>query len=341
MILLVTAPFFEEELERLRRFGDVAYRPWKANGRAHTAEELIAMLHETGAQGLIVEHDPVPAEVFAVDSLQWVGVCRGTPSNVDVAAATRHGVPVFRTPARNAQAVAEYVIGEVIAMLRHIPESRAWLRERRWTDSSHASYLQFRGSELSGKTIGLVGLGGVGRRLAALLRPFGCRIQYFDPHLEASPDPGYAPVALEELFATSDIVSVHLPVTKETQGMIDGRLLGLMKKDAIFVNSARAAVVERTALLAALKERSIAGAIVDVYYAEPPDERDYELVDLPNVQATPHLAGNTFEVDRYHARMMLDALSEWLQRAVGTELLYNPEALARLRGRPEAGGSLV
>lgn len=328
MNILLTAPFAPDEISRLERFGDVTYRPWKANGREHAPEQLRSMLLETGANALIVEHDVVDSSVLEAVPLEFIGVCRGTPSNVDVAAATRLGIPVFHTPARNAQAVAEYVVCETIAMLRKAEAGKAWLKQRQWTDSSHESYLQFRGREIAGKTIGFVGLGGVGRRLAGLLKHFGCRIQYFDPYLKASPDPEYVAVDVESLFASSDVVSVHLPVTPETTGMIDERLFRLMKPEAIFVNSARAAVVERESLYRALSNGTIGGAVLDVFYSEPPDANDYEIIDLRNVSATPHIAGNTAEVDRYHADMMLSALEQWTSKPKSAELLYNPEVLA-------------
>lgn len=314
MNILVTAPFAEEDLAKLEAFGHVTYRPWKANGDKHTEQQLIDMLKETGARGLVVEHDPVSSTVIDAAELAWIGVCRGTPSNVDVAYATRKRIPVFTTPARNAQAVAEYVIGELICMLRKIPESRTWLLDRKWTGSSHESYLNFRGKELAGKKVGLVGLGGVGQRIAGLLKAFGCQIQYVDPYLTSAPIPEYIPVSMEVLFTTSDIVSVHLPVTEETIGSIDSSLLELMKPDAIFVNSARAAVVDRDSLHKVLIEGRIGGAILDVFYSEPPDDKDYELIQLPCVSATPHLAGNTFEVDRYHAVIMIDELARWTKK---------------------------
>ncbi|CAM3420354.1 NAD(P)-dependent oxidoreductase [Marinicrinis lubricantis] len=328
MNILVTAPFEEEDILKLQRFGSVIYRPWKTNNHPFSPSELIQLLSESDADALIIEHDTVTSTVFEQIDLKFIGVCRGTPSNVDLAAATRHHVPVFHTPARNAQAVAEYVLAEIISMLRKIPESKRWLQERSWTGLSHDSYLQFRGTELSGKTVGLVGLGGVGRRIAQLLKAFGCQIQYFDPYLAASPDPDYRSTRIEHVFATSDIVSIHLPVTKETIGSIDSRLLRQMKPDAIFVNSARAAVVDRKSLFQVLKEGSISGAIVDVFYAEPPDDEDYEMMNLPNVSATPHIAGNTFEVDKHHAEIMLEALHSWEQKHQPPKYLVNPEVQA-------------
>jgi D-3-phosphoglycerate dehydrogenase len=175
----------------------------------------------------------------------------------------------------------------------------------------------------------MVGFGGVGQRVAGVLKGFSCGIQYYDPYLTQSPHPDYAPRTLEDIFMTSDIVSVHLPVTEETKGLIGERLLNLMKPGAILVNSARASVIERDALLGVLKEKRIAGAILDVFYHEPPDESDYELIMLPNVYATPHIAGASYEVDDHSAVMMNAVLEQWfVHQNRNIRQLANPQAVS-------------
>jgi D-3-phosphoglycerate dehydrogenase len=124
-------------------------------------------------------------------------------------------------------------------------------------------------------------------------------------------DPAWRSVSLEEVFATSDIVSIHLPVTEQTKGLIDYSLLSKMKPDAIFVNTARAIVVKRDDLLRVLEEGKIRGAILDVFDHEPPDEIDYRIIDHPNVLPTPHIAGATFEVEDHHVTIMNKTLVDW------------------------------
>ncbi|WP_218094770.1 NAD(P)-dependent oxidoreductase [Paenibacillus solanacearum] len=337
MNMLVTAPYSNEALQQLERYGTVHFRPWKPHGRAFHSDELIRLLQETGADALITEHDHVDASVIETANLKFIGVCRGTPSNVDVAAATRRGIPVFNTPARNAQAVAELVTAALIVFLRKMREGEAWLKSGQWKQDAHESYLYFRGHELCGRTVGMVGFGGVGQRVAAVLSGFDCKIQYYDPYLKQPPKPEYVPLSLEDIFSTSDIVSIHLPVTAETTGSINERLFGMMKPDAIFVNSARASVVQRDALYSALKERRIGGAILDVFYNEPPDASDYELISLPNVYATPHIAGASFEVDGYSVKIMNDVLKEWFvhgNRSI--RQLVNPSVLPLLESQQTA-----
>jgi len=153
----------------------------------------------------------------------------------------------------------------------------------------------------------MVGFGAVGQRIARLVSAFPCKVQFYDPFVESFDDE-YLRVSLEEVFSSSDIVSINLPVTDQTRGMIDKKLIDKMRSDAIFVNTARAAVVNRNDLLEALANKRIRGAVLDVFDNEPPDEVDYRIIHLPNVLATPHIAGATFEVEDHHAHIMNEAL---------------------------------
>lgn len=309
MRILITAPYNEKARKDLAGvFGDIIYRPWKTLGRAYNEKELMALLGETGAEALITEHDQVTKEVIeAYPGLQFIGVCRGTPSNVSLETASQKGIPVFHTPARNAQAVAEMFVANVITLLRNTLAGWQWLTQENWEEGAHTSYLQFKGNELAGKTIGMVGFGAVGQRIAKLVKAFPCPICFYDPFIDV-PHPAYKKVSLEEVFETSDIVSINLPVTEQTKGMIDKKLLSKMKSDSVFVNTARASVVKREDLLYVLEEKLIRGAILDVFDHEPPDALDYKIIHLPNVLATPHIAGATFEVEDHHAAIMNEAL---------------------------------
>ena len=330
MKILVTAPYHEQGLLELKlNFGDIIYKPWKENDRAFNEQELLHLLYETEAEALITEHDHVTERVINENAhLQYIGVCRGTPSNVALDAATLHKIPVFYTPARNAQAVVEMFIANTITFMRHIIPGMNWLKERKWEAGAHTSYLQFKGSELAGKTIGLIGFGAIGQLIAKLVEGYPCAIQYYDPYVDASRFPSYKKLSLEEVFASSDIVSVHLPVTGETKQLIDESLFKLMKPEALFVNTARAVVVNRHDLYDALSQQKIKGAILDVFDNEPPDELDYKIIDLPNVMATPHIAGATFEVEDHHVRILNQALIEWFVRDNKTaDKIYNREII--------------
>lgn len=312
MRILITAPYNEQGREILASaLGEVIYREWKANGRAYHEDELISLIAETDADALITEHDHVTAKVIETyPNLKFIGVCRGTPSNVDIDAAKKNNIPVFHTPARNAQAVAEMFIANVINLMRNTIPSWQWLTGKNWGEGAHTSYLQFKGNELAGKTIGMVGFGAVGQRIADVVKCFPCKIKYYDPFIE-NVNPDYQKTTLEDIFKSSDIVSIHLPVNDQTNGMIDKSLISAMKTDAIFVNTARASVVKRNDLLEAIENNRIRGAVLDVFDYEPPDETDYKLINHPNVLATPHTAGATHEVEDHHVDILNRRILSW------------------------------
>jgi len=146
MKILITAPYNDPAQGVLREhFGEIVYRPWKPHGRAYNEGELIGLLKETQADALITEHDEVTALVIdTFPDLAFIGVCRGTPSNVSVATAKARGIPVFTTPARNAQAVAEMFVANVINLMRNTLAGIDWLQSEKWEKGAHTSYLQLR-----------------------------------------------------------------------------------------------------------------------------------------------------------------------------------------------------
>lgn len=312
MKILITAPYNQQGQNELSvKFGEIIYKEWKQSGRAYNEAELSKLLDETKADALITEHDQVTTKVInAHPHLQFIGVCRGTPSNVDLDAAAKNGIPVFHTPARNAQAVAEMFVANIINLMRNTIPSWQWLAERNWGEGAHTSYLQFKGNELAGKTIGMVGFGAVGQRIAEMVKNFPCTIKFYDPYME-SPDKDFEKTTIQDVFSKSDIVSVHLPVNNETIGMIDKTLFSLMKPTSIFVNTARASVVKRDDLLYALEHGKIGGAVLDVFDHEPPDEKDYRLINHPRVLATPHIAGATHEVEDHHVAILNKKILDW------------------------------
>lgn len=320
MKILITAPYNKHARMVLEKtFGEVCYKPWKPNGRAYNEEELIALLHQTEAEALVTEHDSVTKKVIdTFKKLKFIGVCRGTPSNVDIKTASEYHVPVFYTPARNAQAVAEMFLANVITLLRNTLPAMEWLESESWKAGAHDSYLQFKGNELAGKTIGMVGFGAIGQRIANIALNFPCEVMYYDPYVNDEFE-NASPVSLEEVFSESDVVSIHLPANEQTKEMIGTSLLKLMKKEALFVNTSRASVVKRKDLLEVLLNKNIRGAVLDVFDSEPPDELDYKLIHLPQVLATPHIAGATHEVEDHHAEIMNTNLLSWFVKQNGKE----------------------
>ena len=318
----ILAPFSDAGLERLADRVEVHYESWMDSGRIHDPEELAAKLGVLGASILVIELDFVFEEVFeAAPGLEFVGVCRAATNHVDIQSATTHGVVVVNTPGRNAQAVAEHALGLMLALARRIPEGHSYVMGGRW-ENPVGPYVDLRGVELAGRTLGIVGLGAIGRRLAEMAGAIGMTCVAYDPYVE-SPPQGIRLVDLDELTVHSDFISVHAPLTAETDGLIDSRRLALMKPTAYIVNLSGAGIVDRDGLKTALEDGAIAGAALDVFETQPVAP-DHPLLALDNVVLTPHVGGATDETIERHSQMMASDILRFLdgERPVN---LVNPE----------------
>ena len=265
------------------------------------------------AHVLLTHLAPVTAEVIAAATdLRVIGVTRGGPVNVDLAAATARGIPVVYLPGRNLEAVAEYVIGVVIALTRNIVAGARDLDAGRWD----ARWYRFErtGPQLQTATVGLVGLGAIGSRVATLLAAFGTTVLAADPY--ADPDAARAAgarlVPLAELLASSDVISVHARLTDDTRGMIGAEALAAVKPGAYLVNTARGELVDETAVLHALEDGRLRGAALDVFHPEPPAP-DHPLLGRPDVLPTPHLAGASREVALESIDRVCREVGDWLR----------------------------
>lgn len=216
------------------------------------------------------------------------------PSRVDLEAAKEFKIWVTNQPGSNSVSVAELVFGQMIALVRHTHEANRAVKEDRWSD-----YLKFIGTELAGKTIGIVGLGNIGMRVALRARAFEMDVVVEDPYIPEShvTSLGGKWVGLEELLAESDFVTIHCPLNRETSGMIGRKELALMKRSAFLINAARGGIIDEGALGAVLRERKIAGAALDVVADEPPAQ-NHPLIQLDNVLWTPHLGAVTLEASQ-------------------------------------------
>jgi len=213
------------------------------------------------------------------------------PSRVDLEAAKDCKIWVTNQPGSNAVSVAELVFGQMIALVRHTHAANRAVKENRWSD-----YLKFIGTELAGKTIGIVGMGNIGARVALRARAFEMDLLICDPYIPESHVTalGGKWVELDELLSEADFATIHCPLNRETCGMIGARELALMKASAFLVNAARGGIVDEAALCAALQQKKIAGAALDVIAEEPP-AKDHPLMKLDNVLWTPHLGAVTLE----------------------------------------------
>lgn len=327
MKLYVRAPFSEGGLAELHElFDEVVYDPWTVTGDRYYEDEMLAHLKLERPDALITELDRVTEKVLAgYGGLRFIGDCRGTPANLQVDACTAAGVPILCTPGRNTQAVAEMVVGLILAVYRHIIPAVQWAKDGKWVAGATPYYL-WMGNELQGKKIGFVGFGRISRVVAKILDGFECEISFYDPFI---PDHQgrYHKHSLEEIFSESDIVSLHLPVLDSTRGMITEPLLRSMKETALFVNAARSALVDNRALRSVLEERKIGGAILDVLDTEPPTPEEASVAELPNVLLTPHICGATYEVTNHQSEIMVDRIRKWMAGQSLNEIVYNTEVL--------------
>lgn len=265
------------------------------------------------ASVLMTTFAPVTAEALeACPKLELIVCARGGPVNVDLDAATARRVIVANTPGRNAEAVAEFVLGLMISLVRRIPAAYSYALSG-WTSGREDTFEKPSGPELAGKTLGLVGLGAVGTRVAQLVAPLGMRVIASDPNVSAErmAEAGAQPADLYRLLEDSDVVSVHARVPYSMAPLIGADELAAMRPGAYFINTARATAVDEAALVRALEEGKLAGAALDVLREEPLP-LDHPLRRLDNVVLTPHSAGVSYDVPLHSARLASEALAHWV-----------------------------
>ena len=283
--ILVTEPIAEEGLAALRAAAQVDVRTDLEKDKA----KLLAALPEYDA--LVVRSGTkVTAEVLAAGTrLRVVGRAGTGVDNIDVDAATRQGIVVVNAPASNSVAVAELAIGLILSLSRHIPQAHVSLQGGKWERG------KFMGSEVRGKTLGLVGLGRIGAEVARRARGMEMHVLAYDPVVstERAAQLGVTLATLDDVLSQSDFVSLHVPMVDATRNLINAQRLAQMKPTAYLINAARGGIVDEAALVDALERRQIAGAALDVYEKEPPTAGG--LLGHARVITLPHLGASTLE----------------------------------------------
>jgi D-3-phosphoglycerate dehydrogenase len=292
-----------EDLLHVKTLGTVDYYDTPPQSKA----DLIARLQD--ADVVFLDYSVMDAEVIAAcPKLKFVcflGV--GYSNCIEVAAATKHGVTVSYTPGYGATSVAEFTLGLMLSLVRHIAASYYSLKHGEWLSA------KFQGVDLKGKTLGIVGLGPIGADLARLGAGIGMPLLGWT----RNPASGRAPagmqlVALEEVFAAADVVSIHLSLNAQTERLISRNLLERMKPTAYFINTSRAKLVDNVALAEMLQQNRIAGAALDVHEEEPAP-MNYLFASLPNVLATPHIGYNSKEAGENMLRIAYATLDAFLK----------------------------
>ncbi|GAA2594418.1 hydroxyacid dehydrogenase [Dactylosporangium fulvum] len=304
MKILLTEPIAAAGMDLLRTAGEVHV--------AHVTDPAVLAAGPLAtADALVVRSSPVTAGMLeSAPRLRVVGRHGAGLDGIDLAAAERLAIPVVSTPGANAESVAEFVVLAALTLARRLPPAVAALAGgafpagRSLPSSVVAAGLT--GTMLASRTLGLVGLGAIGRGVAARAQGLGMTVLGYDV-AAVTPPPGVRLVGLDDLLRDSDVVSLHVPQTPQTVGLIGADALTRMRPDALLVNTARAGVVDRTAVLDALDAGRLQGYAVDVFAPEPPDPDD-PLLHHPRVLATPHMAAMTHDA--------LDAMAVAVARGV-------------------------
>jgi phosphoglycerate dehydrogenase-like enzyme len=315
MRALITASFDAACRARLERHMSVVHEDWKVRQSIYfDGAEFARRIREVGADVLVIEADLVHAEVLETCALRMIGCCRGDPVNIDLELATRKGIPVFHTPGRNADAVADLTLAFMLMLARQLGTIHDLFRDGGRIESAGdflKLYTRLTGFELGGRTVGLVGLGAVGREVAARLLAFKARVLAYDPYV-TEPPPGVALRPLDDLLREADVVSLHAPVTPETQNLLSRERLALLRPSAYLVNTARAALTDEDAIYEMLSTGRLAGAALDVL-AEEPLRPGNRFLGLPNAIVTPHIGGATVDVTRHQSEIVVDAIERHLR----------------------------
>lgn len=240
--------------------------------------------------------------------------------NVDVPAASQKGIVVMNAPDGNATTTAEHAISLVMALSRNIPQATASMKAGKWEKK------KFMGREVTGKTLGIVGIGRIGGIAASRAQGLKMRTIAYDPHMprEMAEKIGVELVSLEDLAKRSDYITVHVPMTKETKGLLSTEFFRNMKRDGMFIDCARGGVCDEEALYHALKEEEIAGAALDVFAVEPTTQENCPLLELDNFICTPHLGASTSEAQENVALIIAEQITDYLKRGAVTNAVNVP-----------------
>ena len=284
----------EAVLELKMRFGTVVEMPKSLEKEVADAQVLVVRGRTPDTKELLGK-----APKLRIVARSGAGL-----DNIDLDECKRKGIRVINTPDAPTIAVAELVVGLMISLLREIPRADAKMKDGKWIKD------ELLGRELFGKTVGVVGFGRIGAAVAERLQAFGCGVIAYSPHFKGTK--GIESVPLDGLLGRSDIVTLHVPLTKETRGMVGRREIALMKKGAYLVNAARGALVDEDALYDALKSGKIAGAGLDVYSAEPYSGK---LRGLENAILLPHIGASTEEARARTGKQLLEEIEKAAKEA--------------------------
>lgn len=341
MKIFFTAEYDPEVLEPLYDMGEVVLDGWAKGLPKFSEAELMERTKD--ADMIITSYDDITRGVIEnAENLKLIACTRATPVNVDMAAAKERNIPVIYTPGRNSDSTAEMTIGLMLSVARRIPMAHGALKAGKFTGDPEAKkvtkdglkvdmiwdmdmdspYMVFKGTQLHGKTLGIVGYGSIGRRVGKIARAIGMELLIYDPfvgEIDVEEFGVRKALSLKQVMEESDFITCHMKITDETKGCISREMISYMKPTAYFINASRGAILDEEALIDALREKRIAGAAFDVYASEPLASNHPYVCELDNVVITPHIAGATNEVLTNHTKMIVSEVRRFLN---GEHLLY-------------------
>ena len=319
--LLVADKINEEGLKPLRKYFQIEVRT------GLTDEKLAEIIGDyeviiTRSSTALSERIIANASKLKTIARAGIGV-----DNIDIEAATARNIAVVNAPKGNARVTAEHTIGLMFSLMRHIPQANNELKEGIWAKSKYT------GSQVFGKTLGIVGFGNVGKEVFRMANGLGMKVVVCEPYTKLSKN--VSKMTFEELLKVSDAITFHVPLTYLTNSMLNLYTLKLCKKEVYIINCSRGGVVDEKAVFQALKQGQIAGLAIDVFTKEPPIDK--RLLDLPNVIATPHIGGSTYESQKQSISEAVTAILQLKEGNVPSNLL-NPQVFKKIRQRRLVGG---
>ncbi|MFX0138986.1 MAG: NAD(P)-dependent oxidoreductase [Candidatus Hodarchaeota archaeon] len=331
MKAFITAILTPEVLNELKSLMEVVYEPWVKTGEIYfDAKELAQKLE--GVDVFVTETDDVKKkEFFELTNIKLLISCRGDPFNVNLEAATEKDLLVLNTPLRNVDAVADLTVCYILMLARKVQKIDRILHSEDFEVVDFEDWVgyfeEFRGTELGRKTVGIIGLGQIGRRVVDRLRAFGVNCLVYDPYVPNNIAKEYGEIVdIDFLVRNSDFITIHAAATDENDNLINEDRINAMKKTAFLINTAKGSLVDYEALKKALTEEKIAGAALDVFPLEPIDE-DNEFLELSNTIVSPHIGGDTYEIIERQSNMLLDDIKIWLDNKTPNHIM-NPEVLS-------------
>ncbi|MEM4348061.1 MAG: hydroxyacid dehydrogenase [Candidatus Anstonellaceae archaeon] len=291
MKIVIADPLEQEVIAGLKELGECIIIPKDLNEAVADADVLIVRSATKVSEQLLSY-----AKKLKIVARAGVGT-----DNIDSEACAKRNIKVINTPSASTNAVAELALGMMLAFCRQLHKADASMKSGKWLKK------ELMGTELTGKTLGIVGFGRIGSSLALKAKALGMNILIYDTKQEQSAIG--KPVSLEELFSTADFISLHLPATPQTEKIINRKLIDVMKPTAVLINTARGSLIDEDALYDALSKKQIAGACLDVYENEPYAGK---LCTLDNVILTPHIGGSTFEAQKKIGQELISKLKEEL-----------------------------